>query len=220
MVQDELLSLFPIPVLVCQYPNSFEQELEHVHSLKFRAENQETQGNNIFHYKQRSEDTFVLDDPKLSNIREFIELKLQKFVQEVMNSTDELVITQSWVNKSGKGESHHEHVHPNSLVSGVWYPVMNPQHPPIHFYSRAQRTVSLQCESGNNFNSDTYFLPPLAGDLIIFPSHLAHSVPVNHTEEERISLSFNTWVKGSLGGIDSLNYLPLDRCLSSHRANT
>ena len=39
-----------------------------------------------------------------------------------MASTDKLVITQSWLNKNKKGESHHEHVHPNSMVSGVWYP--------------------------------------------------------------------------------------------------
>jgi hypothetical protein len=32
-------------------------------------------------------------------------------------------------------------------------------------------------------------------------------------EEERISLSFNTWPKGNMGDISSLTYLPLDRCI-------
>ena len=51
------------------------------------------------------------------------------------------------------------------------------------------------------------------GDLVLFPSHLSHLVPSNLSDEERISLSFNTWVKGSLGTKQRLTYLPLDRCV-------
>ena len=56
-------------------------------------------------------------------------------------------------------------------------------------------------------------LPMKRGELILFPSNLTHSVPVNNTEEERISLSFNSWPKGNMGDIKSLTYLPLDRCV-------
>ena len=213
MAQDELLSLFPTPVLIAQYPLPFDKELEFIRELPCRRENKGGDAGNVIHYNRQSEDTFVLDKPELSNIRAFIQSKIYKFVKEIMNSTDELVITQSWINKSGKGESHHEHVHPNSLVSGVWYPVINEQLPPIQFRSKSQRDVSLQCEKFNNFNSATFLLPMKAGELIIFPSNLTHSVPANQSETERISLSFNTWAKGSLGDINSLTYLPLDRCI-------
>jgi len=212
-MQDELLSLFPTPVLIAQYPLSYEKELEYIRELPCRRENKGGDAGNVIHYNRQSEDTFVLDKPELSNIRAFIQSKIYKFVKEIMNSTDDLVITQSWINKSGKGESHHEHVHPNSLVSGVWYPVINEQLPPIQFRSKSQRDVSLQCEKFNNFNSATFLLPMKAGELIIFPSNLTHSVPANQSETERVSLSFNTWAKGSLGDINSLTYLPLDRCI-------
>jgi uncharacterized protein (TIGR02466 family) len=212
-MQDELLSLFPTPVLIAQYPLPYEKELEYIRVLPCRRENKGGDAGNVIHYNRQSEDTFVLDKPELSNIRAFIQSKIYKFVKEIMNSTDELVITQSWINKSGKGESHHEHVHPNSLVSGVWYPVINEQLPPIQFRSKSQRDVSLQCEKFNNFNSATFLLPMKAGELIIFPSNLTHSVPANQSETERISLSFNTWAKGSLGDMNSLTYLPLDRCV-------
>jgi len=56
-------------------------------------------------------------------------------------------------------------------------------------------------------------LPMKRGELILFPSNLTHSVPLNQFEEERISLSFNTWPKGNMGDINSLTYLPLDRCV-------
>ena len=213
MAQDELLSLFPTPVLIAQYPLPYEKELEYIRALPCRRENKGGDAGNVIHYNRQSEDTFVLDNPMLGNIKAFIESKVHKFVKEIMNSNNEMVITQSWINKSGKGESHHEHVHPNSMVSGVWYPVINEQLPPIQFRSKAQRDVSLQCEKFNNFNSATFLLPMKAGELIIFPSNLTHSVPANQSETERISLSFNTWCKGSLGDINSLTYLPLDRCV-------
>jgi uncharacterized protein (TIGR02466 family) len=213
MAQDELLSLFPTPVLIAQYPLPFEKELEFIRNLPCRRENKGGDAGNVIHYNRQSEDTFVLDKPELGNIKAFIESKIHKFVTEIMSSDNQLVITQSWINKSGKGESHHEHVHPNSLVSGVWYPVINEQLPPIQFRSKSQRDVSLSTKKYNNFNSATFLLPMKAGELIIFPSNLTHSVPANQSETERISLSFNTWAKGSLGDINSLTYLPLDRCV-------
>ena len=211
---DELMQLFPTPVLICPYPVDYTKELEWINNQECRKENQGGDaGGQKIHYNRQSEDTFVLDRPELSNIRAFIEAKLHEFVTKIYASTDKLVITQSWLNKSKKGESHHEHVHPNSMVSGVWYPQIHEQMPPIQFRSRQQRDVSLQTEQYNTFNSATFMLPMKRGELILFPSNLTHSVPTNVGEEERISLSFNTWPKGNMGDIKSLTYLPLDRCM-------
>ena len=211
---DELMQLFPTPVLICPYPVDYTRELEWINNQECRKENQGGDaGGQKIHYNRQSEDTFVLDRPELSNIRAFIEAKLHEFVTKIYASTDKLVITQSWLNKSKKGESHHEHVHPNSMVSGVWYPQIHEQMPPIQFRSRTQRDVSLQTEQYNTFNSATFMLPMKRGELILFPSNLTHSVPTNVGEEERISLSFNTWPKGNMGDIKSLTYLPLDRCM-------
>ena len=211
---DELMQLFPTPVLICPYPVDYTRELEWINNQECRKENSGGDaGGQKIHYNRQSEDTFVLDRPELSNIRAFIEAKLHEFVTKIYASTDKLVITQSWLNKSKKGESHHEHVHPNSMISGVWYPQIHEQMPPIQFRSRNQRDVSLQTEQYNTFNSATFMLPMKRGELILFPSNLTHSVPTNVGEEERISLSFNTWPKGNMGDIKSLTYLPLDRCM-------
>ena len=211
---DELMQLFPTPVLICPYPVDYTKELEWIRNAECRKENSGGDaGGQKIHYNRQSEDTFVLDRPELSNIRAFIEAKLHEFVTKIYASTDKLVITQSWLNKSKKGESHHEHVHPNSMISGVWYPQIHEQMPPIQFRSRGQRDVSLQTEQYNTFNSATFMLPMKRGELILFPSNLTHSVPTNVGEEERISLSFNTWPKGNMGDIKSLTYLPLDRCM-------
>ena len=210
---DELMQLFPTPLLICPYPVDYSKELEWIRNAECRKKNSGGDNGNKIHYNRQSEDTFVLDRPELANVRAFIEAKLHEFVTKIYASTDKLVITQSWLNKSKKGESHHEHVHPNSMVSGVWYPQIHEQMPPIQFRSRNQRDVSLQTNQFNTFNSATFLLPMKKGELILFPSNLTHSVPTNVGEEERISLSFNTWPKGNMGDIKSLTYLPLDRCV-------
>ena len=82
MAQDELLSLFPTPVLIAQYPMPYEKELEYIRNLPRRRENKGGDAGNKIHYNRQSEDTFVLDKPELSNIREFIKSKIFKFARE------------------------------------------------------------------------------------------------------------------------------------------
>ncbi len=215
---DELLQLFPTPIMICPYPVDYSKELEYIHNTPCTRENKGggnecAPGGAVMHYNRQSEETFILDKPELSNIRAFIESKLHKYVTEIMASNDKLVITQSWLNKNKKGESHHEHVHPNSMISGVWFPQIHEKLPPIQFRTKHQRDVALQTEKFNTFNSATFMLPMKMGELLIFPSNLTHSVPANQSDEERISLSFNTWPKGNMGDKKSLTYLPLERCV-------
>ena len=49
--------------------------------------------------------------------------KRNKYIcKEVLKWTNlDFYITQSWVNVATKGENHHSHRHPNSMLSGVYY---------------------------------------------------------------------------------------------------
>ena len=209
--KDELVQLFPTPLLICPCPFEYGKELEWIKKQSFRKENKNTETGAFLN--RQSEDTFILDKPEMSRVRQFIDSKIKEFVFKVMGSDAEMVITQSWLNRNGKGESHHEHKHPNSMISGVWYPQIHEKLPPIQFKNSQQRDITLSIKKYNHFNSATFLLPMKNGELIIFPSHLSHSVPINNSDEERISLSFNTWAKGSMGDIEALTYLPIDRCV-------
>ena len=48
--QDELLSLFPTPVLIAQYPVPYEKELEYIRNLPCRRENKGGDAGNKIHY--------------------------------------------------------------------------------------------------------------------------------------------------------------------------
>jgi uncharacterized protein (TIGR02466 family) len=204
--QPELIQLFPKPVLISKYHKDFTKELEYVKSLEHKL-NEKSQKE----YAKQSTNTFLLDEPELASIREFIEAYLKFYVHNVLECTDELVITQAWSNICEKGKKHHEHVHPNSIVSGVFYFQINENLPPIEFRNPNTHSFNLNIQKQNNFNSATFLLPLNSGELILFPSNLTHSVPENKSDLPRISLAFNTFAKNSLGSIDSLTYLPLNK---------
>jgi ectoine hydroxylase-related dioxygenase (phytanoyl-CoA dioxygenase family) len=48
---------------------------------------------------------------------------------------------------------------------------------------------------GNRFNGNTITKDVQAGQLILFPAWLRHSVPVNRSNAERISIAFNLMLK-------------------------
>ena len=206
---EELLQLFPSPVMVFPYLRDYSKELEWIKNQKIRVADNPGINASRFFPSRPSEDSFILDNPELKKIRTFIETKLHQYVTKVMGSKDEFFITQSWVNRSKKGESNSEHVHQNSMISGVWYPVINKKLPPIQFRNPNRREMLANIDVYNNFNSEIFLLQLNAGELIIFPSNLSHSVPPNNSDEERISLSFNTWIKGNIGSIKNLTYIPI-----------
>ena len=205
--KDEVMGLFPIPLMICSYPFNYSKELEWIKKQECKRKNTHQSGLG----NHQSTDTFILDNLELKRIKTFILTKLNIYVNQIHGSKQKLVVTQSWLNKAGKGESHHDHVHPNSLVSGVWYPAIDEQLPPIQFRNASQGDIDVKPEKWNNYNSLSFMLPLKAGELILFPSRQPHSVPANRSDKERISLSFNTWPKGDLGTIDTLTYLPLHK---------
>ena len=64
--------------------------------------------------------------------------------------------------------------------------------------------------SFNPFNSPGCFFPSITNELVLFPSWLDHKVDINKkATKDRISISFNTFVRGNLGGRKSLTELIL-----------
>jgi hypothetical protein len=59
------------------------------------------------------------------------------------------------------------------------------------------------------WNSESWWYETGAGDLIIFPSNLTHMVQTKQGDGTRISISFNTFVKGYIGSDESLTGLHL-----------
>ncbi len=101
-------------------------------------------------------------------------------------------ITECWVNVYGQGDSQEVHLHPNSVISGIYY-VAAPEgcgellfHAPL-----SDSMLSPPTTETNNINTPMVALKPRAGDMVLFRSWLRHSVKPTQGKEERISIAFN-----------------------------
>ena len=207
-MKEELLQLFPIPLLILPYKQPIDKELAYLKTISYREQKQ----NGNF----RSDDSYLLRNEKFKDIKNFLKESVDKFTTNVLNTKQRLVITQCWANRNPKGSKHHEHVHPNSIISGVMYFQINEKLPPISFTKDRQDGMKLNPEKYNHMNSETFMLPCKPGELILFPSSLRHSVPTNHGEEDRISVSFNTFCIDAIGSEQSLTHLDIRRLMNEH----
>ena len=207
-MKEELLQLFPTPLLIIPYEESIDKELAYLKTISYRE--QKSNGN------YRSDDSYLLRSEEFKNIKTFLSESVDKFTKNVFNSKQRLVITQCWANRNPKGSKHHEHVHPNSIISGVMYFQINEKSPPIQFSKSTQDGMKLDPIKFTHINSESFMLPCKPGELILFPSSLKHSVPINMSEEDRISISFNTFCIDTLGSEKSLTHLDIRRLMNEH----
>jgi len=207
-MKEELLQIFPTPVLITKYEGDLSKEIKYVDSLPYT----EQKSNANF----KSQDTYLLEIEELKNIKNFMYESLNRFTKNINQSDQRLVITQCWANKNPPGSKHHEHVHPNSILSGVFYLRQDKTLPPISFSKSIQHAMKLDPKKYNNLNSETFLLPCVDGELLLFPSNLKHSVPTNMGKDSRLSLSFNTFSVDALGSEESLTHLDIRRMMNEH----
>ena len=71
--------------------------------------------------------------------------------------------------------------------------------------------IKLNFEEYKIENSTSYWIDMEPHKLFLFPSSLEHSVDNNDSDVTRISISFNTFVKGTFGTELGLDKLELGR---------
>ena len=197
MTPTNVLNLFPIPVLVYTLDRNLTGDEIGVIE-RTREDIIPNTGN------RSSKNSYVLDDGGMEGFRAELTSILNNAFQSIEKpgSICSLYITQSWVNYTKDTEFHHLHTHANSLYSAVVYLKTAPGDC-IEFF-RMKKTdivgqLELSAKDYNEYNCLSWKLPVQPGTVVIFPSSLSHGVPpVNH-QEERISLSFNSFIRGDLG---------------------
>ena len=207
-MKEELLQIFPTPLLITKYEGDLSKEIKYVGNLPYIEQKQNA--------NFKSADTYLLEIEELKNIKNFMYESLNKYTKNISQSDQRLVITQCWANKNPPGSKHHEHVHPNSILSGVFYLRQDKTLPPIQFSKAIQHAMKLDPKKYTVLNSETFLLPCETGELLIFPSNLKHNVPINMGKESRLSISFNTFSVDTLGSEESLTHLDIRRIMNEH----
>jgi uncharacterized protein (TIGR02466 family) len=127
---------------------------------------------------------FLDDTPKL---KQYIESHIKCFICEINNQYS-IKFIKSWVNYIAPGgyQNYHNHLLEPDL-SGVYYYKTNQHDGDIMF-----KTDSGGLNHSKIFGNSTIIKQtPKIGKLILFPSFLEHSVELNKSMSDRISISFN-----------------------------
>jgi uncharacterized protein (TIGR02466 family) len=201
-----IASIFPVAVGMYTMPNKLsDSELKFLLNTPTRS----NVGN------RTSENSYVLNSQELTNLREEL-LKIARNYFKIVyapQSDVDIYITQSWVNTTKPKQFHHEHSHQNSFLSGVLYVNADNKTDNITFhklYSIAGGIgLHIEPTEWNVYNSKKWQYSISSGDVFIFPSELTHGVDPTSSGEDRISLAFNMFLKGSIGTEKDLTKLNL-----------
>jgi uncharacterized protein (TIGR02466 family) len=158
----------------------------------------------------RSESGYIFECPLFVELKKTINEHIKEYVNIVYPNTNiDVYITQSWANYTEPNEYHHKHSHPNSFISGVFYVNAIKNEDMIKFYKDLPPVFQINHNQPNNYNSGDVAIFVETGDLVLFPSNFTHNVPLTTSKETRVSISFNTFIKGNLGDESSSTALYL-----------
>jgi len=195
--------LFPTAVGTTMLDRDFTQaELDFFSSQK---------GNARFNKQNRtSENDYIFQEEVLKDLKTFCEAEVNRYFQEIYQPCTDvsLYITQAWLNFNNSHESHHQHTHANSFLSGVLYVDVDKETDKITFFKTSGQ-LTVDTNNYNSFNSHSWWFAVENKKLLLFPSTLAHAVEPSEREKTRVSISFNTFLKGTIGNQKGLTELKL-----------
>ena len=165
----------------------------------------------------QSTDVRLNKNPKYSDLYKWIKKCLMEVKNELNFKCTRLEITQSWANRSQKGQSMWSHAHPNSFVSGILY-LTNSNASTFfcmdsiwtNYYQNASHTLQLKTIEHDDLVV-THKQQTVQGDLIIFPSNLVHMVDDHNIGDyDRYTISFNSFPAGVIGDMSLLSGLMIE----------
>ena len=204
MPEPNVHGLFPTPVLFAKFHREWTKEEKEFFEETAKSTTQNT-GN------KTSADRYVLDHPVMKEIREYYQFYLNYYMEKIYapKYSVETYITQSWMNYTDTGQYHHKHAHPNSWLSGCIYVNTDREKDRITFYKEGYNRINLPTENFNLYNSESWWFSVGTGDIVIFPSYLTHMVEQTTSNDTRVSIAINTFLKGYIGDEHSLTGLHL-----------
>jgi uncharacterized protein (TIGR02466 family) len=157
-----------------------------------------------------SDNKTFFDRKSLKSIKNTLSKECHNFLVTAykVREFEELKVTNSWGNITKTGESHHAHIHPFSVVSGVIYLDNNPSNlnlnlevfvPQTPYFMYRETCFTPLYEWVNRKETNN-----LQNHLVLFLSNTKHHVTENKEDLDRRSISFNSFWHGHVGGNDPL----------------
>lgn len=202
-----VIGIFPTPLFIASCP------LDVTEMVKF-FDSSDVDDTAKEDYGLRSIDTYIINSLQCRDFKSWVEQMGQEFASRVLgHDVTEMGVTQSWVSIKEPNQRHTTHIHPNSIISGVFYwedGIVDPiafHKPTIHSYAPVFKVATRELDQSDNDNPycwNKYFYTPAKNELVLFPSQLSHSVGVVLSKAPRKSLAFNMMPRGKFGDPFSL----------------
>ena len=138
-------------------------------------------------------DATLHERPEFQDLMTLFRAAAQGVLKQYDVDYGEFEITGAWANINPKGGIHPSHNHPNNYLSGVYYVRLPAGSNAIQFHDPRPQLLQItpRVKNYNVHNSIITNVQAQAGQMILFPSWLVHSVLANPSDELRVSISFN-----------------------------
>ena len=195
MSEFKVHELWPKPIFDTEIPVK-QQWLDFAHNTEYER----LHINNADYTK----DKYVLN--KLPDLKQVILELVNIFTTNYLKVVEaEFYFLNSWIVKHDPNDWAQEHMHENSLLSGVYYLNTPKDAGGIVFvkgYGEQEifpMALTPKVSEYNYVTSKEQTLQVNSGQLVIFPSNLMHRVKENKSDKNRYSLAFNLYCRGNFG---------------------
>jgi len=131
--------------------------------------------------------------PLINNVRKLLPICCQTLEVSKTPKIDNV-----WININPPGSYNKPHIHGNNCFLSACFYIKTPENCGGIYFDRGslQEYILSNFVSGgtNSFSSSRWFYTPVPNQIIIFPAWLSHSVEVNNSNEDRISIALNVKV--------------------------
>lgn len=134
--------------------------------------------------------------PIFADLVKQLDLHVADFAKDACFNLDgrALKLEDLWINILPEGGIHSAHIHPHSVISGTTYVSMPNDTSAIKFedprLAMMMAAPARQPDAREEMRAFVYVAPKV-GDVLLWESWLRHEVPMNMSQDDRISVSFN-----------------------------
>ena len=186
------VNIFPVPVHQFDV-NGFSEIQDELIDYVYKMREKDPVGHTISNRRGWQSSCFSLENED-DILQNFLTNCLSEFPP--IEKSIKLFVS-AWININPPEAFNLKHNHPTSDLSGVLWIKSQKDCGNIIFDSPRSFAThqEIECynedfkENNNYFHSFSF--NPVAGRLLVFPSHLEHHVDFNESQEDRISVSFN-----------------------------
>lgn len=144
------------------------------------------------------------DNPDFHDLHEWFQQCIDTLHADNSWTCDRLIVNKSWANRSDANSGHHHsaHRHPMSFLSAIYY--LTEGSSTVFIDPLQQREWAQMHIDGGPVTDATQYIKPVPGGMFIFPSYMVHASVPNLSNNNRFTISFNTFPSGSVnaGGWD------------------